>query len=98
MPVHEKPAASPEFCTTHWSVVLAARDKNSSQAETALAELCRTYWYPLYAYVRRRGHNPTEAEDLTQGFFARLLEKNYIGDVTPGIGRFRSFLLASLKH
>ncbi len=56
------------------------------------------YWYPLYAYVRRRGNSPSEAEDLTQGFFARLLEKNYISDVTPGVGRFRSFLLTSLKH
>lgn len=87
-----------EFRTTHWSAVLAARDSNSSQAEEALAELCQTYWYPLYAYVRRRGNNPTEAEDLTQSFFARLLEKNYIGDITPGMGRFRSFLLTSLKH
>jgi RNA polymerase sigma factor (sigma-70 family) len=87
-----------EFRTTHWSAVLAAREQCSPQAEAALAELCQTYWYPLYAYIRRRGHNPTDAEDLTQGFFARLLEKNYIGDVTPGVGRFRSFLLASLKH
>jgi RNA polymerase sigma factor (sigma-70 family) len=86
------------FRTTHWSAVLAARDQNSSQAQNALAELCRTYWYPLYVYVRRRGNNPTEAEDLTQGFFARLLEKNYIGDITPGMGRFRSFLLTALKH
>jgi DNA-directed RNA polymerase specialized sigma24 family protein len=90
--------ADAAFCTTHWSVVLAARDNNSSQAETALAELCRTYWYPLYVYTRRRGNNPAEAEDLTQGFFARLLEKNYISNITPGVGRFRSFLLTSLKH
>jgi len=98
MPSTAKLPANPEFCTTHWSVVLAARENSSSQADRALAELCRTYWYPLYAYVRRRGNNPTEAEDLTQGFFARLLEKNYINHVTPGVGRFRSFLLTSLKH
>lgn len=98
MPSHEKPPTSPEFCTTHWSAVLAARDQNSSQAEEALAELCRTYWYPLYVYVRRRGYSPAEAEDLTQDFFARLLEKNYVGHITPGVGRFRSFLLTSLKH
>lgn len=86
------------FRTTHWSAVLNARDPNGPQARQALAELCQTYWYPLYAYIRRRGNNPTEAEDLTQSFFARLLEKNYIGDITPGMGRFRSFLLTSLKH
>jgi len=63
-----------------------------------LEELCRTYWYPLYVYVRRRGNNPAEAEDLTQAFFARLLEKNYISNITPGAGRFRSFRLTSLKH
>jgi len=86
------------FRTTHWSAVLAAREKDSSQAQRALAELCQTYWYPLYVYIRRRGNGPGEAEDLTQSFFARLLEKNYVGDVTPGMGRFRSFLLAAVKH
>lgn len=94
----DKLSGNAEFRTTHWSAVLAARDNRSPKAEAALAELCQTYWYPLYAYIRRRGHDPHEAEDLTQGFFERLLEKNYIGDVTPGIGRFRSFLLTSLKH
>lgn len=98
MPSPQKLPADAEFRTTHWSAVLAARDKSSPQAEAALAELCQTYWYPLYAYIRRRGNDPTEAEDLTQAFFARLIEKHYIGDVTPGVGRFRSFLLASLKH
>jgi RNA polymerase sigma factor (sigma-70 family) len=98
MSLPERFPASAEFRTTHWSAVLAAGEDNSSQAEKALAELCQTYWYPLYAYVRRRGNNPTEAEDLTQGFFARLLEKKYLRDITPGAGRFRSFLLASLKH
>src|SRR5258708_34940983 len=66
------------FHTTHWSAVLAAREGKSSQAQEALGELCQTYWYPLYAYIRRRGNGPTEAEDLTQSFFARLLEKNFI--------------------
>jgi hypothetical protein len=80
------PPRDARFCTTHWSAVLAARDKNSSQAQQALAELCRSYWYPLYAYVRRRGNNPTDAEDLTQGFFERLIEKDYFGDLTPGYG------------
>ncbi len=86
------------FHTTHWSVILAAREGPGALAHEALSELCRTYWYPLYAYVRRRGNNPTEAEDLTQAFFARLLEKDFIADLTPGIGRFRSFLLTALKH
>jgi RNA polymerase sigma-70 factor (ECF subfamily) len=86
------------FRTTHWSVVLAARDQHSPQAQQALAELCETYWRPLYAYIRRRGHNPTDAEDLIQGFFERLLAKDYLGDLTPGMGRFRCFLLAALKH
>ena len=92
------PVRDSGFRTTHWSAVLAARDKNSSQSQQALAELCQTYWYPLYAYIRRRGNNPTDAEDLTQGFFERLLEKDYLGDLTPGMGRFRSFLLTALKH
>jgi RNA polymerase sigma factor (sigma-70 family) len=86
------------FRTTHWSAVLTARDRNSSQAQQALTELCQTYWYPLYAYIRRRGNGPTDAEDLTQGFFERLLEKDYLSDLTPGRGRFRSFLLTALKH
>ncbi len=98
MPSPGKGSVHGEFRTTHWSAVLAARERSSSQADQALAELCQTYWYPLYAYVRRRGNTPPEAEDLTQGFFARLLEKNYIADLTPGVGRFRSFLLTSLKH
>jgi RNA polymerase sigma factor (sigma-70 family) len=86
------------FATTHWSVVLTAQDRDSTRAEAALAWLCRTYWYPLYAYVRRQGHSPEDAQDLTQEFFARLLAKNYLGDVDRGKGRFRSFLLAALKH
>jgi len=78
--------------------VLAARDRQSSQAQQALAELCETYWYPLYVYIRRRGNSPPDAEDLTQAFFERLIEKDYLGDITPGTGRFRSFLLTALNH
>lgn len=86
------------FATTHWTVVLAAGKRNSPQAASALEELCRTYWFPLYAYVRRRGHNKEDAEDLTQAFFARLLEKNFPAGLDSEKGKFRAFLLASLKH
>ena len=91
-------AGSAEFTTTHWSVVLAAGQKESPQAAEALEKLCRTYWYPLYAFVRRQGHSPPEAEDLLQGFFARFLEKESLANVDRTKGRFRSFLLAALKH
>lgn len=86
------------FATTHWTVVLAAGRAGSPQADLALEELCRTYWYPLYAYVRRHGHSREDAEDLTQGFFARLLEKNYLEGVTNNGGKFRAFLLVALKR
>jgi len=86
------------FATTHWTVVLAAGRTGSRQAEVALEELCRTYWYPLYAYARRHGHAREDAEDLTQGFFARLLEKNYLEGVTSEKGKFRAFLLVALKR
>ena len=93
------PAPGPEyFATTHWSVVLTAQRHDSTRAHTALSSLCRTYWYPLYAFVRRQGHNAHDAQDLTQEFFARLLSKNYLATVAPERGKFRSFLLASLKH
>jgi hypothetical protein len=94
------PAEAPAewFTTTHWSVVLTAGQNASPDAEAALEKLCRAYWYPLYAYVRRRGHGPHDAQDLTQEFFARLLEKNYLGTVAREKGKFRSFLLASLNH
>ncbi len=87
-----------QFTTTHWSVVLAATREPSPRAAEALAELCRTYWYPLYAYVRRKGYEVADAQDLTQGFFARVLEKNYMGAVDRRKGKFRSFLLGSLEH
>jgi|SRR5258706_4281333 len=87
-----------QFTTTHWSVVLAAAREPSPEASHALAELCGTYWYPLYAYVRRKGYDVSDAQDLTQGFFAKFLEKNYVGAVDRRKGKFRSFLLASLEH
>jgi RNA polymerase sigma-70 factor (ECF subfamily) len=88
----------PVFATTHWSVVLSAQDKGSARSAEALESLCRAYWYPLYAYARRAGHSPAEAEDLTQGFFARLLEKDYLKSAASDKGRFRTFLLVALKR
>jgi RNA polymerase sigma factor (sigma-70 family) len=95
---HASDGANAQFTTTHWSVVLNARNTDSSQGAGALEQLCRTYWYPLYAFVRREGYSHHDAEDLTQGFFERLLAKNYLAQVDQTLGRFRSFLLASLKH
>jgi RNA polymerase sigma-70 factor (ECF subfamily) len=86
------------FVTTHWSVVVAAGRHSSPQAREALATLCRTYWYPLYAFVRRQGFSAEESKDLTQEFFVRLLEKEYLAVVDREKGRFRSFLLAACKH
>ena len=86
------------FRTTHWSVVLAAGDNNSEASQQALQRLCQTYWYPLYVFVRRKGYSPEDAEDSTQAFFERVLEKNYFGQADREKGRFRAFLLASLKH
>jgi RNA polymerase sigma factor (sigma-70 family) len=91
-------AAGDIFATTHWTVVLSAGQKHTPQSDGALEELCRTYWFPLYAYVRRRGHGKQDAEDLTQMFFARFLAKNYLNGLSAERGRFRAFLLASLKH
>lgn len=85
------------FVTTHWSVVLSAGQAGPASTE-ALETLCRTYWYPLYAYSRRLGHAPADAEDLTQGFFARLLEKEYLKSALREKGRFRTFLLTALKR
>lgn len=86
------------FATTHWSVVLAAGDELSSRRSQALEQLCRAYWYPLYAYIRRRGHDEHEAKDLTQGFFVHLLSRNSVAVADANRGRFRTFLLASLNH
>ncbi len=86
------------FTTTHWSVVLAAGQADSPAAAQALEQLCRIYWYPLYVFVRRQGHEAHDAEDLTQEFIARFLAKEYFGRANPALGRFRNYLLACLKH
>jgi RNA polymerase sigma-70 factor (ECF subfamily) len=91
-------AHAPVFATTHWSIVLAARASESAQAGSALESLCRSYWYPLYAFVRRQGHHPEDAADLTQAFFSRLLSKGILAFAMPERGRFRSFLIAGLKN
>jgi RNA polymerase sigma-70 factor (ECF subfamily) len=92
------PAPRPAFVTTRWSLVVSAGRNDTPHARNALEKLCRAYWFPIYAFVRRQGHNPHDAQDLTQEFFARLLEKNQIAGADPHRGRFRSFLLGALKH
>lgn len=89
---------SPVFATTHWSVVLAAGRDRSAAAAAALEQLCRTYWYPLYAYLRRKGYCEHDAQDLTQGFILQLLDRRSIEKVEPQKGKFRSFLLGSLNY
>ena len=89
---------SPVFVTTQWSVVLTAGSSDTTGARDALAKLCQTYWYPLYAYVRRRNFSPPDAEDLTQEFFARFLEHHWVGNADPEKGRFRTFLLSAMNH
>lgn len=91
-------ASGGSFATTHWTVVAAAGRRESSESARALEVLCRAYWYPLYAYVRRRGYAVHEAQDLTQEFFARLLGKDSLRAVDRKKGKFRSFLLAALEH
>ena len=86
------------FPTTHWSIILAAGSPESPRYRQALEALCRDYWFPLYAFLRRRGYGPDEAQDYTQGFFAHMLEKQDLCRADPNRGRFRSFLLAMLKH
>src|SRR5689334_11423692 len=98
-PLRDNPVNGPgDFCTTHWSVVLTAAHTESPGRQSALTALCQSYWYPLYAFTRRQGRNAEEAEDAVQEFFARLLTKNNLASVRPEQGRFRSFLLASLKN
>jgi RNA polymerase sigma-70 factor (ECF subfamily) len=94
----QTPPRSPAFVTTHWSMVIRAASADSAHASDSLARLCHTYWLPLYAYVRRRGHSTEDAQDLTQEFFARVLEKRWIGDADRSRGRFRTFLLAAMNH
>jgi RNA polymerase sigma-70 factor (ECF subfamily) len=92
------PSSPAQFATTLWSVVLTAQAGTEPEAEVALERLCRAYWPPLYGYVRRQGYGPAEAQDLTQEFFARLIERNYLAHLRHQQGRFRSFLLTFLKH
>jgi DNA-directed RNA polymerase specialized sigma24 family protein len=91
-------ASRGRFATTSWSVVAAAQDAGSSVARQALSTLCNSYWYPLYAYIRRQGYSAEQAEDLTQEFFTRLVEKDFLASVDPARGKFRSFLLAACAH
>jgi DNA-directed RNA polymerase specialized sigma24 family protein len=102
MPIRPSTPATSDaagFAATRWTLVLAAaRGDVTPRAAAAMAELCRVYWFPLYAYVRRRGHDTHAAEDLTQEFFLRLLDKDYLAGVDRDKGKFRAFLLASLKH
>ncbi|HXS93277.1 MAG TPA: sigma-70 family RNA polymerase sigma factor [Candidatus Limnocylindrales bacterium] len=90
-------AGSSDFPTTRWTLVVAAADPHRKEARSALASLCESYWYPLYAYVRRRGHFPDQAQDLTQEFFMRVLQGRYLDRADPEKGRFRAFILTSLK-
>ncbi len=94
----EGPSGAASFDTTHWSVVSAAADLVSPNATAALETLCRTYWYPLYSYVRRKGYSAADAQDMTQEFFCRLIGKQYLKSVDRNAGSFRSFLLASINH
>jgi RNA polymerase sigma-70 factor (ECF subfamily) len=89
---------SQEFPVTHWSAVFAAGQEGNPKAEAALAELCHTYWYPLYAFARRKGHQPADAQDLTQSFFAFLIDAQLVVKADPGKGRFRSFLLGCFAN
>jgi RNA polymerase sigma-70 factor (ECF subfamily) len=99
-PGRDPPSGPAPFPTTQWSRILAARqgDPAAIEARTAMAELCRAYWYPLYAFIRRRGHDPEAAQDLTQEFFARLLEADFLAGVDRAKGKFRAFLLAACTH
>ena len=92
------PVGGRVFATTHWSVVLAAGQSDSAPGQHALETLCRAYWYPIYVYVRRKGHGPDDAEDLTQEFFVRFLAGNYLASVDRERAKFRSYLLGALNH
>jgi len=94
----DEPHTGARFRTTHWSLIVRAGQDDPVAARKALGELCRNYWYPLYAFVRRQGYSPADAEDLTQAFLAKLLENNYLADVRREKGKFRSFLLMAIKR
>jgi len=95
-----EPAGPPTgiFATTHWSVVVEAANSQSPEAASAMEQLCRTYWYPLYAFVRRKGHNHEDTSDLTQAYFTKFLEKHFLKSVDADLGKFRTFLLTSMNH
>lgn len=95
---NKKTSKSGNFNTTHWSVILAAGSEDSVVAQRGLQELCQLYWYPLYAFARKQGENVNDAQDMVQGFFEVFLSKKYIDDIDSSKGRFRSFLLRSMKH
>src|SRR4051812_11868753 len=90
-------APASDFPTTRWTLVVTGGDPQRTEARSALVALCESYWYPLYAYVRRRGYPPDQAQDLTQEFFVRILDGRYLNRADPEKGRFRSFILTSLK-
>jgi len=92
------PPGAHRFVTTRWSLVLAAGQQTNTHSAEALASLCEMYWYPVYAFIRRQGYRAEDGADLTQAFFARVLEKNYFHDADPARGRFRAFLCASIRH
>ncbi len=92
------PAGAKCFATTHWSVVLAARQDESALSQSALETLCQAYWYPIYVYVRRKGHGPDDAQDLTQEFFTQLIRKQHLRLADRAKGKFRTFLLATLDY
>src|SRR2546429_10005574 len=91
-------SAGDRFATNHWSQIAAAQNGDDPAARAALAELCEAYWYPLYAFIRRQGYSAEPAQDLTQEFFARLLERDFLGGIDPTKGKFRSYLLAACQH
>jgi RNA polymerase sigma-70 factor (ECF subfamily) len=98
IPTESAGPAAGVFATTHWSVVVRAGDSQSPEATVAMERLCRTYWYPLYAFVRRKGHSHADASDLTQAFFEKFLEKRYLKAVDAALGKFRAFLMTSMTH
>ncbi len=87
-----------QFHTTHWSLIVQAAGQEGESSQAALADLCKAYWYPVYAFIRRRGHSAEDARDLAQEFFATLLEKGYLADADPERGRFRAFLLTAVSR
>jgi DNA-directed RNA polymerase specialized sigma24 family protein len=95
---HSQVGNTTRFHTTHWSAVLLSAQSQVPGSQAALAELCRIYWYPIYAFVRRRGSSPEDAQDLTQGFFLHLLDHKALRQVSPVKGKFRSSLVASLQN